>query len=111
MNKKVFSICVVTGSRADYGLLQPVIQELSDAIDFDLSIIATGMHLSPECGLTYQEIIGDGFHIDAKIEILLSSDSGVGTAKSMGLAVSGFADTFNKLNPDYVLLLGDRFEI
>ncbi len=102
---------MVTGSRADYGLLQPIIQTLSDTIDFDLSIVATGTHLSPEFGLTYQEIIGDGFPIDAKIEILLSSDSSVGTAKSMGLAVSGFADTFNKLNPDYVLLLGDRFEI
>jgi len=110
MSKAPLRVCVVTGTRADYGLLQPVVTELQNAGDFELAIVATGMHLSPEFGLTYREIEADGFRIDARVEILLSSDSGVGIAKSMALGTSGFADAFASLKPDLVMLLGDRFE-
>ena len=108
MNRK---ICVVTGSRADYGLLRWVMQGIKDDIDLNLQIIATGMHLSPEFGLTYKAIEDDGFEIDRKVEMLTSSDTPVGIAKSMGLGMIGFADAFNELNPDLIVVLGDRFEI
>lgn len=104
-------ICVITGTRAEYGLLYYLMKELQNSADFTLQIIATGMHLSPEFGLTYQTIEADGFTIDAKVEMLLSSDSPVGIAKSIGLGVIGFADTLNKLQPDLVVVLGDRYEI
>jgi GDP/UDP-N,N'-diacetylbacillosamine 2-epimerase (hydrolysing) len=76
-----------------------------------LQIIATGMHLSPEFGLTYREIEEDGFQIDRKVEMLTSSDTAVGIAKSMGLGLIGFADALNDLKPDLIVVLGDRFEI
>ena len=79
--------------------------------NLELQIIATGMHLSPEFGNTYQQIEKDGFIINKKIDILLSSDSEVGIAKSMGLGMIGFADAFNDLSPDLLVVLGDRFEI
>lgn len=104
-------ICVVTGTRADYGLLKPLIKRIKADEDLDLQLIATGMHLSPEFGLTYREIEGDGFSIDEKIEILLSSDSPTGISKSMGLAMIGFADAYEKLKPDMVVILGDRYEM
>ena len=104
-------ICVITGSRAEYGLLQGVIQGIQDAPDLHLQIIATGMHLSPEFGLTYKEIEKDGFYIDLKVEMLLSSDTAVGIAKSMGLGIIGFAEAFSQIQPDVVVVLGDRFEI
>ena len=104
-------ICVVTGTRADYGLLYPVMQKIDDDLEFQLQIIATGMHLSPEFGLTYKVIEEDGFKIDYKVETLLSSDTAVGTAKAMGLGVIGFADALSKLQPNLVILLGDRFEV
>lgn len=104
-------ICVVTGTRAEYGLLQGVMQGIAKACDLQLQIIATGMHLSPEFGLTYLEIEQDGFEIDLKVEMLVSSDTSVGIAKSMGLGMIGFADALNKLKPDVLLVLGDRFEI
>lgn len=104
-------ICVVTGTRADYGLLFWIMRELQQSSDFQLQIIATGMHLSPEFGLTYRQIEEDGFQIDAKVEMLLSSDTSVGITKSVGLATIGFADAYDRLKPDIVLLLGDRFEI
>ncbi|MDZ4097111.1 MAG: UDP-N-acetylglucosamine 2-epimerase, partial [Methylophilaceae bacterium] len=109
MNKR--KICVVTGSRAEYGLLYWVMKEIQADTDLQLQVIATGMHLSPEFGLTYQAIEGDGFAIDAKVEMLLSSDTSVGITKSMGLGVIGFADAYERLQPDFVVLLGDRFEI
>ncbi|AXR65003.1 UDP-N-acetylglucosamine 2-epimerase [Leptospira mayottensis] len=108
MKKK---ICVVTGTRADYGLLQWVMQGIADSPQLDLQVIATGMHLSPEFGLTYREIEADGFTIHKKIEILLSSDSSIGVSKSIGLGLIGFSEAFADLNPDIVLVLGDRFEI
>ncbi len=104
-------ICVVTGSRAEYGLLYWVMKEIQDDPDLVLQIIATGMHLSPEFGLTYQIIEQDGFTSNAKVEMLLSSDSPVGVAKSIGIGVIGFADAFERLKPDIIVLLGDRFEI
>lgn len=104
-------ICVVTGSRAEYGLLYWLMKEIQADKDIHLQIVATGMHLSPEFGLTYKVIEGDGFTIDSKVETLLSSDTAVGMAKSVGLGVIGFADAFGSLKPDVVVLLGDRFEI
>jgi UDP-hydrolysing UDP-N-acetyl-D-glucosamine 2-epimerase len=104
-------ICVVTGTRADYGLLYPLMKRIRDDQEFDLRVVATGMHLSPEFGLTYREIEKDGFSIDSKVEMLLSSDTRLGIAKSMGLGVIGFADVFDQMRPDLVFLLGDRFEI
>jgi len=105
------TICVVTGTRAEYGLLYWLMKEIQAADGLYLQIIATGMHLSPEFGLTYQQIERDGFTIDEKVEMLLSSDSEVGIAKSMGLAMIGFADVLDRLQPDMMVVLGDRFEI
>jgi UDP-hydrolysing UDP-N-acetyl-D-glucosamine 2-epimerase len=104
-------ICIVTGSRAEYGLLQGLLKEVAADPDLELQVCATGMHLSPEFGLTYQQIEADGFTIDAKVETLLSSDSPVGVTKSTGLGVVGFADALERLNPDVLVVLGDRFEI
>jgi GDP/UDP-N,N'-diacetylbacillosamine 2-epimerase (hydrolysing) len=104
-------ICVVTGTRADYGLLRWVMQGIKDDPELTLQIIATGMNLSPEFGLTYHEIEKDGFHIDRKVVMLTSSDTAVGIAKSMGLGMIGFADALNELRPDIVVVLGDRFEV
>ncbi len=104
-------ICIVTGARAEYGLLYWLMKEVSADPGLQLQIIATGMHLSPEFGLTYQQIEADGFSIDAKVEMLLSSDSPVGIAKSIGVGVIGFADALDRLKPDILVVLGDRFEI
>ena len=104
-------ICVITGTRAEYGLLRWVMQGIKDDPDFTLQIIATGMHLSPEFGLTYKMIEQDGFQIDRKVEMLTSSDTPVGIAKSMGLGLIGFADALHELQPDMIVVLGDRFEI
>jgi GDP/UDP-N,N'-diacetylbacillosamine 2-epimerase (hydrolysing) len=104
-------ICVITGTRAEYGLLRWVMQGIKDDANLTLQIIATGMHLSPEFELTYREIEKDGFIIDRKVEMLTSSDTPVGIAKSMGLGMIGFADALNELRPDIVVALGDRFEI
>ena len=108
MNRK---ICVITGTRAEYGLMRWVMQGIKDDEELTLQIIATGMHLSPEFGLTYREIEKDGFKIDRKVEMLTSSDTSVGIAKSMGLGMIGFADALNELEPNLVVVLGDRFEI
>jgi GDP/UDP-N,N'-diacetylbacillosamine 2-epimerase (hydrolysing) len=104
-------ICVITGTRAEYGLLRWVMQGVKDDTELTLQTIATGTHLSPEFGLTYHEIESDGFQIDRKVEMLTSSDTSVGTAKSMGLGVIGFADALNELKPDLIVVLGDRFEV
>jgi len=103
-------ICVVTGTRAEYGLLRWVIDGIFNSCSLELQLIATGMHLSPEFGLTVQEIEADGYHINRRVEMLLSSDTPVGITKSMGLGMIGFADALNDLQPDLLLLLGDRFE-
>ena len=104
-------ICVVTGTRAEYGLLCGLMRAINNDPDLHLQIIATNMHLSPEFGLTYQEIEADGFHIDKKVECLLSSDTSNGTAKTVGLATIGFADAYQDLRPDLIVVLGDRYEI
>lgn len=105
------NVCVVTGSRADYGLLRAIMQGIRDSSQLNLQILVTGMHLSPEFGLTYQEIERDGFVIDEKVEMLISSDTAAGVSKSMGLGLIGISDALLRLRPDYMLLLGDRFEI
>lgn len=104
-------VCVVTGTRAEYGLLKPLIDKVYKAEDLQLQLVVTGMHLSTEFGLTYQEIEEDGFPIRAKIEMLLGSDTPVGITKSMGVALIGFADYFEVNKPDIVVILGDRYEM
>jgi UDP-N-acetylglucosamine 2-epimerase (non-hydrolysing)/GDP/UDP-N,N'-diacetylbacillosamine 2-epimerase (hydrolysing) len=101
---------VVTGSRAEYGLIAPVIAALKTDAAFEVQLIASGMHLAPEFGLTYKQIEADGHRIDARVEMLLASDSPAGTAKSLGLGVIGFADALDRLRPELLLLAGDRFE-
>lgn len=104
-------ICVVTGTRAEYGLLKWLIGDIAADPALKLQLVATGMHLSPEFGMTCREIERDGFRIDRKVDMLLSSDSAAGTAKSLGLGVIGFADALADLAPDVMVVLGDRFEI
>ncbi len=108
MNRK---ICIITGTRAEYGLLRWVMQGIKDDNELTLQIIVTGMHLSPEFGLTFKAIEQDGFQIDRKVEMLTNSDTPVGIAKSMGLGMIGFADALHELQPDLIVVLGDRFEI
>lgn len=104
-------ICVVTGTRAEYGQLRWVMEGIRETPGLELQLIVTGMHLSSEFGLTYREIEQDGFQIDHKVEMLLSSDSATGVAKSMGLGMIGSGDALQQLQPDLMLVLGDRFEI
>lgn len=105
------TICIVTGTRAEYGLLRGLMQGIKDDPALTLQVVATGMHLSPEFGWTYREIEQDGFRIDRKVELLLSSDTPVGIAKSMGLGMVGFAQVLEELRPDLLVALGDRFEM
>jgi GDP/UDP-N,N'-diacetylbacillosamine 2-epimerase (hydrolysing) len=104
-------ICVVTGTRAEYGLLRWVMEGVRATSGLQLQIIATGMHLSPEFGLTWRELEKDGFVIDRKVEMLLSSDTATGVSKSIGLGIIGISDALAQLQPDVMLVLGDRFEI
>lgn len=103
-------ICILTATRAEYGLLKPIITKLMSVTEFDVRIVVTGAHLSPEFGLTYKEIESDGMLIDKKIEILLSADTPSAISKSMGLAMISFADYFEELKPDMLIVLGDRYE-
>ena len=104
-------VCVVTGSRAEYGLLRWVMEGFKNSDVCTLQTVVTGMHLSPEFGSTWRAIEADGFSIDWKIEMLLGSDSASAVTKSMGVAMIGFADAFSHLKPDLLVILGDRFEI
>ncbi|WP_347988738.1 UDP-N-acetylglucosamine 2-epimerase [Methylomonas sp. AM2-LC] len=104
-------ICVVTGSRAEYGLLHWLLKAIQADTELQLQLLVTGMHLSSEFGLTWQQIVADGFEIDHKVEMLLSSDSVVGICKSMGVGLIGVADALQDLQPDILVVLGDRFEI
>jgi GDP/UDP-N,N'-diacetylbacillosamine 2-epimerase (hydrolysing) len=104
-------VCVVTGTRAEYGLLRWVMEGIRESRVLELQLVATGMHLSPEFGMTVDAIEADGFKIDRKVEMLLSSDTSVGLTKSMGLGMIGFADALAELQPDLMLVLGDRYEI
>lgn len=108
MNRR--KICVITGTRAEYGLLYWLIKEIEADKEFQLQLIVTGMHLSHEFGLTYKEIEKE-FKIDKKIEMLLSSDTSIGISKSMGLAQISFCEAFEELKPDILIVLGDRYEI
>ncbi len=104
-------IGVITGTRAEYGLLKPLIQKISKDTSLELQLYVTAMHLSPEFGMTVNEIYEDGYPISKKIETLMSSDTGVGVLKSMGLTLISFSEAFNELQPDLVIVLGDRTEV
>lgn len=103
-------VCFVTGTRAEYGLLSPLIKKIQTDTNLELQVIATGAHLSPEFGNTYTFLENDGIKIDEKVEILLSSDSTVGISKSMGLGLISLSEAYQRLNPDVIVLLGDRYE-
>lgn len=106
-------ICVITGTRAEYGLLNRLMRMIEDSQETQLQIVVTNMHLSPKYGNTYQEIEKDGFRIDCKIPIIneKDKDDAITTIKSISKALSGFADALNVLKPDIVVVLGDRYEI
>ncbi len=104
-------ICFITGSRAEYGIMAPIMRLIEASDKAALQVIATNMHLSPEYGLTYKEIEADGLNVDAKVEMLLSSDTPAGTVKSMGVEMIGIADAFQRLCPDVTVVLGDRYEM
>lgn len=108
MKKK--KICIVTGSRAEYGLLYYLIKEIKKNSKLNPQIIVTGMHLSSKFGFTYKEIEKD-FKINKKINLLLSSDTDLGVSKSIGKAITSFSRAYNELRPDIMLFLGDRYEI
>lgn len=110
MSEPSRKICFVTGSRADFGLIIWPMRAIRETPGLTLQLIATGMHLSPEFGYTINNIRDEGFDVDESVETLLSSDSGVGVSKSVGLGVIGFADAFARLKPDLVVVLGDRYE-
>ena len=103
-------ICIFTGTRAEYGLLKPLMTEIKKDNELELQLVVSGMHLSKEFGLTYKEIEKDGFRIDEKVEILLSSDSETALSKAIGLGVIGCCEACVRLKPNIVVILGDRFE-
>lgn len=104
------SVCVVTGTRAEYGLLRWVMEDIRSSADLVLRVVATGMHLSPEFGMTVEAMEADGFAVDHRVEMLINSDTPSAVTKSMGLGLIGFADVFRDLEPDIIVILGDRFE-
>lgn len=103
-------VCVVTGTRAEYGLLRWLMEEVRDTPGLDLQVLVTGAHISPEFGSTYRQIESDGFAIDAKVDMLVSGDTPEAVTTSMGLGLIGFAGALDRLRPDVVVLLGDRYE-
>lgn len=107
MTKK---IAAFTGSRAEYGLLYWLLKDIQASNSLQLQLLVSGMHLSPEFGETWSQIVSDGFSIDSKVEMLLSTNTSTGVVKSIGLGLIGFADSLEKLNPDILIVLGDRFE-
>ncbi|MDE6008026.1 MAG: UDP-N-acetylglucosamine 2-epimerase (hydrolyzing) [Muribaculaceae bacterium] len=104
-------ICFVTGTRADYGIMAPLMRRIADSDEAEIQVVATNMHLSPEYGMTVNEIEADGFKVDRRVESLLSADTASSTVKSMGLTQIGMADAFDQLRPDLVVILGDRYEM
>jgi len=108
MKKK---ICIFTGTRSEYGLLKPLIEELQNEPTIELQLLITGMHLSAEFGLTYKEISLEGFSRVERVEILLSSDTPIAVSKAMGLGLISFAEAFDRLKPNLIIGLGDRFEL
>ena len=109
-NNKKIKICVFTGGRAEYGLLKPLLEEIRNDSELELQLLVTGMHLSTEFGLTSHVIEDDGFSINEKVEMVLSSDTSTAICKSMGLGLIGFGESLNRLKPDILVLLGDRYE-
>ena len=109
MKKK--KVCIITGSRAEYGLLYWLMKAIEESKKLELQIIVTGMHLSDEFGNTYLQIEKDGFNIDKKVDISITSDSEIAISKSMSIGIIGFARAYDELNPDLIIVLGDRFEI
>lgn len=103
-------IAVFTGTRAEYGLLYWLLMDAQLHSDVELQLLVSGAHLAPEFGYTVEQIKNDGFHIDESVEMLLSSDSAVGTAKSAGVGIIGYADALSRMSPDIVVVLGDRYE-
>lgn len=110
MKPAIKTVAVFTGTRAEYGLLHPLLKGLAEHSEMNLQLIVSGMHLSPQFGETWRTIEADGFAIDAKVEMLMASDTGCGVAKSMGVGVIGFADALDRLRPDCLVILGDRYE-
>ena len=108
MKKKV---CVVTGSRSEYGILYHILEKIKTSKDLELLLVVTGAHLSKEMGYTVNEIIRDGFNISRRVKMPLSCDRSVDIARATGAGVMGFSGCFKKLAPDMLLILGDRFEI
>lgn len=106
----MIKICVITATRAEYGLLAPIIKKMNNYTDFDVKVVVTGAHLSPEFGFTYKEIEKDGVQIHKKIEMLLSADTPSAISKSMGIAMIGFAEYFAENEFDCLMVLGDRYE-
>ncbi|MBF0553526.1 MAG: UDP-N-acetylglucosamine 2-epimerase (hydrolyzing) [Nitrospirae bacterium] len=104
-------VCIITSSRADYGIIAPLMRQVKSDSNMCLQVLVTGMHLSHEFGYTYMEVEKDGFSIDEKIEIILSSDTQQAICKSMALAMAGFPVAYERLKPDVIVVLGDRFEI
>ncbi len=104
-------VCIATGTRAEYGLLKPLIDKIKIDKTLELQLLVTGAHLSPEFGLTYNQIRADGYDCLEKVEMLLSSDTATGIVKSMGLGMIGYADVFDRLQPDLLVILGDRYEM
>src|SRR5688572_1932214 len=111
MPKAKKKLCVVTSSRADYGLLYNTLKKIKETPAFELQLVVSGTHLSPEFGYTIDFIVKDGFRIDKKVEIIQPGDDHRAIGKTAGLAVSGFTEAFAELKPDAILVLGDRFEI
>ena len=107
----MIKVCVVTGTRAEYGLLKLLIKEIANHPELELQLFVTGTHLSSEFGYTVNEIEDDGFKISKKIEIILSSDTSTAIGKSVGLGVISFSEAFFEYTPDFVFLLGDRYEL
>lgn len=103
-------VVILTATRAEYGLLKPLIRKLDSEKDIEMSLAVTGAHLSSEFGMTIREIEEDCIHIAKRIEILLSSDTSVSLSKSMGLAIISFAEYFDEYKPDALVVLGDRYE-
>src|SRR5689334_11266624 len=104
-------ICIVTGTRADYGLLVWLMRRVRETPGLELQLLVTGMHLAPAFGRTIDAIRADGLPIDAEVEMLLAGDTHLAMAKSVGLGTIGCADAFARLGPDLVVVIGDRFEM
>ena len=104
-------ICIVTGTRADWGLLSGIAKALDARSDVKLQIVATNMHLSEQYGGTYREIERDGLHIDYRVPMPVDNDSAHGTVTAMSECMRGMANAFDALRPDLLLILGDRYEM